>query len=46
MKWIGAYKRGRREVTPLSRLQNVAEVTSPVKFKKEEEEANHSINCE
>jgi hypothetical protein len=30
----------------LSRLHNIAEATSPVKYKKEEQEANRSIQCE
>jgi hypothetical protein len=40
-------KWGAREgLPPHCRLQNIAEVTSPVKNKKEEEEADHSSHCE
>jgi hypothetical protein len=30
----------------LSQLENTAEATSPVKYKEEEQEDNHSIHCE
>jgi hypothetical protein len=30
----------------LSQLQNIAESTSPLKYKEEEQEADHSIHCE
>jgi hypothetical protein len=29
----------------ISRLQNIAEATSPVKYEEEEQRADHSINC-
>jgi hypothetical protein len=35
-----------REWVSLSRLQNIADATSPVKYEEEEQEADHSIHCE
>jgi hypothetical protein len=34
------------EEVSLNGLQKIAEATSPLKYKKEEEEVNHSIHCE
>jgi hypothetical protein len=34
------------EAVCLSLLQNISEATSPVKYKEEEQQADHSIHCE
>jgi hypothetical protein len=46
MFWIRDFKRGCGKGASHSWLQHIVETTSPVKNKKEEEVADHSILCE